>query len=477
LAVDYDLVIIGNTRAARIAALDAVQWPARVALVLPPATIAPYAHIYPHALQQASVHGFHRDPFYPWQYAKTVTERLSLQISSAALASQGVDIIEEMGEFSAKPKLSFNTSRRQLRAKKYLLAMGSELSHTEQIPGLTETGFLTLATLPTICNRLQIPTRWAIIGEEAIGVEMAQALRHLGYEVLLIVPFSQILPEEDADAAAAVQFQLEAAGVVLMTQKEVQEVGVHEGSKYVMVDRRKFHVDEILVAATEQPLVESFGLDKVKVDHDLTGVRVDDRLITSNYRIYGCGSVCGKVLGGYYGEHLAEYEARLAVRNALSRTTRPTNYFKIPWAIFSSPQLARVGMTEEEARQQYRQRLTVLRTEYRDNPKALIAETDHGFVKIMVRRSGQIIGATIVGQDAAELMQILSLAIRNKLRVDTLSEFPGIALTHTHGIVEAARQWRRPSLWLRIWDPLLQWKSEFGQKVRGFFSRSRRKKS
>ncbi len=473
MAVDYDLVIIGNTRAARIAAAEAIQSKARVALVLPPTPMAPYAHIYPHALQQASAHGFHRDPHYPWQYAKTIVDRLGLQISTATLAAQGVDIIEDSGEFVGKPRLSFKTSRRSLQAKNYLLAMGSQLEVPEEIPGLVDTGFLTVDTLGTVADRPKIPGRWAIIGDEAIGVEMAQALRRLGYEVLMVVESSQILPEEDPDAAAAVQFQLEASGIVLITQKTVQEVGSSDRGKYVMVDQRKYHIDEILIAASERPCVESFGLGGARVEYDLNGVGVDEQLQTSNYRIYSCGSVCGKVLGGYYGEHLAEYEARLAVHNALDKRQQPVDYHKIPWTIFSNPQLARVGPTELDARLQFKKRLTVLRQDYGQSTKALIGENDNGFVKLIVRRSGQIIGATIVGQDAAEMMQIVSLAIRHKLHVNSLGNFPGIALTNTHALVEAARQWQRPALWLRAIDPIGQRILELGRSIGGFFSRLR----
>jgi pyruvate/2-oxoglutarate dehydrogenase complex dihydrolipoamide dehydrogenase (E3) component len=473
LAVDYDLVIIGNTRAARIAARAAMEWPARVALVLPPTAVAPYAHIYPYALQQASSQGFHRDPHYPWQYAKTVVDRVSLQLSIATLAAQGVDIVEGDGEFGIKPTLSFNIGQRRLRAKNYLLAMGSQIEVPEQIPGLATTGFLSLATLAEIVNRPKIPSRWAIIGDEAIGVEMAQALRKLGYEVLLVIESSHILPEEDPDAAAAVQFQLEASGIVLMTQKTIQEVGVDDHGKYLTIDRRKYHIDEILVAATEQPCVESFGLGGARVEYDRSGVGVDEQLQTSNHRIYACGSVCGKVLGGYYGEHLAEYEARLAVHNAMSGRKKPVNYHKIPWTIFSHPQIARVGPTELDARLQYKKRLMVLRRESHQSPRALVVENDHGFVKLIVRRSGRIIGATIVGRDAAEMAQIVALAIRHQLRVDRLSDFPGIALTNTHSIVEAARQWQPPSRWLQAIDPMLQGLSELGRSIGGFFSRLR----
>jgi pyruvate/2-oxoglutarate dehydrogenase complex dihydrolipoamide dehydrogenase (E3) component len=184
-----------------------------------------------------------------------------------------------------------------------------------------------------------------------------------------------------------------------------------------------------------------------------------------------CGSVCGKVSGGYYGEHLAAYEAQLAVNNALSRKLRPVNYDRLPWVIFSDPQLARVGQTEMDARCQFQDRLTILQANYQDNPKALMAETDVGFLKIMVRRSGQIVGATIVGQDAAELIQIIALAMHHRLSIAALSKFSGMDLTYAQLVVVAARQWRPPATWLQIIDPLLQWWADRCQQLTALFDR------
>jgi pyruvate/2-oxoglutarate dehydrogenase complex dihydrolipoamide dehydrogenase (E3) component len=468
LAVDYDLVIIGNTFAARVAARQAAEWPARVALVMPQTANDAGAHLYPQALAQASLHATNRSPHYPWQYAKTAIEHLTMQSSLQALVTKGVDIIEGTGSFQRRPHLAFNTSRRSLRAKRFLLAMGSQPTFDYPIAGLSNAGFLTTATLPNVVSCAEIPRRWAIVGEEAIGVELAQSLRLLGYEVTLIVESERILPQEDPDVVAEVQFQLESTGVRLMTNATVAEAGLQDGSKYVIVNRRIIHVDEIFVAAIEQPLVDSFDLVAARVECD-HGVSVDGKMETSNAQIYACGSVCGNVRGGYYGEHLAEYEAMIATHNALSRRSLIARYDRLPWTIFSEPQIARVGMTEVAARDRFQKRLMVVRAYYRDNPKALLAESDRGFVKLLVRYSGQIVGATIVGADASELTQAVALAVWRKISIESLAEFPGITLAHSRLLVEAARQWRKPSLWLRSIDPLRQLWADVVRSIMDFF--------
>ncbi len=459
MPVDYDLVIIGSTHAAHIAALAATKLSARVALVRPRSSISFYAQLYPYALHQASWHlSLQRNDHDPWKCAQAAVRQLGEQVSPVVLAAQGVDVINGNGEFRRQPQLSFQESRRVLTAKKYLLAMGSQ-PQIFNIPGLRETGYLTIATLSQITKRERVPRRWAIIGTEAIGVELAQTLCRLGCRVTLLVESSQVLPEEDADAVAIIQSQLEAAGVILVTQVVVTAVGIQEGAKYLVVNNQNIYVDEIFLAAPDNPLVESFGLRQVGVEYDSRGILVNSQLETSNSRVLACGSVCGKVLGGYYGEHLAEYEANLAVRNALVKKFQQANYGKIPWVVFSDPQLARVGLSIGDAQQQFQQRLVVLQASYLDNHKAMMAENNVGFLKIMVRRSGQIVGATIVGPDAAELMQILALAIRERLSIEALGEFPGVTLTHTHLVVTAAQQWRRPARWLQIIDPL--WQGQF----------------
>jgi pyruvate/2-oxoglutarate dehydrogenase complex dihydrolipoamide dehydrogenase (E3) component len=476
LAVDYDLVIIGNTFAARVAAQQAAGR-ARVALVMPGTSLDTGSHFYPHTLYQASLHAANRSPHYPWQYAATAIDHLTSKISLPLLAAKGVDIVEETGSFQRLPELAFNTARRSLRSKKYLLAMGTQPATEYPIAGLAATGYLTAASLSQVVNRAEIPRRWAIIGDEAIGLEMAQALRCLGYEITLIVESDRLLPGEDPDAVAAIQFQLEASGVKLITNAIVSEAGNQDGSKYVIVNRRIIHVEEIFVAISEQPLVASFDLVAARVDYDDRGVRVDDKMETSNPRVYACGSVCGTVRGGYYGEHLAEYEAHLAVNNALPGRNRLAKYDQIPWTIFSYPQIARVGITEAIARERFQQRLTVLRSYYHDNAKALLAENDRGFIKLLVRPNGYLVGATVVGEDAAELVQVVALAVWKKIRIDALADFPGITITHSRLLVEAARQWREPSLWLRLIDPLCQLQSDIARTVRGWIAGLQSKKN
>jgi pyruvate/2-oxoglutarate dehydrogenase complex dihydrolipoamide dehydrogenase (E3) component len=194
VSTDYDLVIIGQATAARAAAIEAVRLKARVALVLPDLDSRqahPQIDLYPHALAQIAAANrsnqirLQQPVSYPWKYANLAIDRIEQQASPALLAARGVDVVFGSGAFSRRPQLAFNVGNRSLLARSYLVATGS-ISHYPTIPGLQEAGYLVIDQLPTLAD-LPIPLRWAIIGEEAIGVELAQTLARLGCQVTLIV--------------------------------------------------------------------------------------------------------------------------------------------------------------------------------------------------------------------------------------------------------------------------------------------------
>ena len=183
MSLEYDLVIIGATAAARAAAIEAVNARARVALILPPlaSDTHPYRDAYPSALAQiAKTSQLDRTRLqspssYPWQYARAAIDRLAQQSSPALLAAMGIDVTIGTGEFCRRPHLAFNIDRRYLRARAYLIATGS-VAHYPLIPGIQETGYLTLDRLPSLIDEIAqklrkpaIPLRWAIIGAETSG--------------------------------------------------------------------------------------------------------------------------------------------------------------------------------------------------------------------------------------------------------------------------------------------------------------------
>jgi pyruvate/2-oxoglutarate dehydrogenase complex dihydrolipoamide dehydrogenase (E3) component len=471
LTLEYDLVIIGATAAARTAAIEAVNLQARVALILPSAA-SWQAHdqhdLYPQALARiAKSSQAMRSPrqppsSYPWQYAQLANDRIEQQSHQSLLAAKGVDVVAGIGEFCRRPQLAFNINYRYLHARAYLIATGT-VAHYPSIPGIQAVGYLTLDRLPSLAAG-EIPLRWAIIGSESIGVELAQTLARLGCQVQLIVETAQILPYENLEIAQLIQAQLEADGVQVYLSTIVSKVGQTDQGKIVLVGDESIAVDEIFMALPDRPLLEPFNLVGVGVEYSDQGISIDRQLRTSHPQIYACGSVCGNVLGGYYSQSLTEHEAKIAVKNALSR--RKTNidyqsYNHLPWAIYTDPPLARVGMTVTAAENHHRQQPIVLRQDFKTSPQAIMDNSSTGYCKIIITQQGKLLGAEIFGQTAPELIHIFALAIQQKLSIADLTTFPFLSPTYAEVIYHIAQAWQTTNQRQRqdrpLWRKLLPW--------------------
>ena len=484
MSLEYDLVIIGATAAARTAAIEAVNLRARVALVLPQSSAQSSRDFYPYALAQiAKSNRVSRLPLqppssYPWQYAAVASQRLEQQSSLGLLAAKGVDVIIGSGEFCRRPHLGFRINQRDLRARAYLMATGS-VAPDPSIPGIERVGYLTLDRLsglivggsgafaPAIASlkeNREIPFRWAIIGSESIGIELAQTLAKLGCQVKLIIETTQILPYENLETANLIQAQLEADGVQIYLATTVWKVDLENTCKLVLIEAESIEVDEIFMAFPDRPLLESFNLDGVGVDYTDKGISIDKKLQTSHRQIYACGSVCGNVLGGYQSESLTQFEAKIAVKNILSRRKTKINYDSynnLPWAVYTDPPLARVGMTINAATSSRRRDLVILKQYLKTCPQAIIDNATSGICQIIVTHTGQILGAEIIGQNAPELIQILALAIQQKLKISELTAFPCLSPSYAELIYQTAQEWytfdrtqqqNRPS-----WRKILEW--------------------
>jgi pyruvate/2-oxoglutarate dehydrogenase complex dihydrolipoamide dehydrogenase (E3) component len=408
----------------------------------------PYGDLYPQAL--AAIAKSHRanstrlaaPVSYPWKYARAAIDRLETQHHPALLAAMGIDTIVGMGKFRLQPHLGFDIDGRFIRAKAYLIATGSIPAHP-QIPGLEEIDYLTIDRLTEVAEN-PIPQHWAIIGTETIGVELAQTLARLGCQVTLLIETEQILPHEDRKFANYMQAQLEADGVRIYLVTTVMAVMQNGISKLVILDSESIAVDEIFIALPERPLIEPFNLAEVGVAYDRKGISIDSKLRTSNPKIYACGSVCGNVLGGYRSDSLTQSEAKVAVHNALSwRKTKVNynNYNSFPWAIYTEPPLARVGMKIDEVIQSKRKDIIILEQYFKNCHQAILNNTNTGLCQIIATHKGDILGAAIVGQNAPELIQILALAIQHKLKITDLKIFPSLSLSYNELIDLTIEEW------------------------------------
>lgn len=466
MTFDYDLVIIGGSLAGFYAAAAAASLKARVALVVPPvssaaseATIPVSSHrqtlAYLSALAQQLTEA-HQFGIYctaeeeagqsvsirfaeAMQWAIDVNTNLEEQHSLAVLASMGVDALAGKGQFYPKPHLGFEVKERRLRSRAYLLATGSRPAMPE-IEGLEATGFLTGDEIAQKSKLKQPPASLIVIGASPSGVELAQTFARLGSRVTLVTKSSHILPKEDPEAALLMQAYLEADGVRILTNKEVTQAKRIDEKKWVQAGNQALEADEILLAGRQVPNVESLNLESVGVKWYRKGISVNEKLQTTNPRIYACSDF----VDGCQLPHLAIYEADIAVKNALFLPLLKVDYRGIPRAVFTEPQLARVGMTEPQALARYgRDNVVVLRQYFKALAKAQITGQTTGFCKIIARRNGEILGVSLVGAQAAELIHVFALAMREKIKVEALASLSYVWPTFSEIAKQTAVEWHR----------------------------------
>lgn len=468
MTVEYDLIVIGGSTAATYAAVAAAHLNARVALIEPPepqTNWLGYGAIYTQALTQVGcvaqqvcnapqlgISSANADltqqqpvPFIQWneamQWAKAIVYTQSEQNSLPILASLGVDVITGCGEFCRRPHLGFIVNNRRLRGRTYLIATGSRPAIPD-IEGLQTIGYLTPADFWQLDLSLRLRGSWVVIGGEPTGTQLAQTLARLNCEVTLVVSTPQILSAEDPEASSLVQGQLEAEGIRVLTESPVTQMRRIDDKKWVQAGNRAIEADEILLAAGQEPNVKSLNLEGVGVKYHQQGIELNEKLQTTNPQIYACGDVGG----GYQFAHIAQYEASIALKNALFAPLFKVDYRGIPWAIFTDPQLARVGLTEAQARRRYHKDVFVVRQYFKTLDKAQLLGETTGFCKIVGRQNGEILGASIVGPDASELIGAIALAMRHKIKVGAIADFPQVSSTLSEILQKTAMEWRRQRL-------------------------------
>lgn len=463
----YDLVVIGDSSAGIFAAVAASRLRARVALVQqhPSGTETLEANLYQQQtltqiaerirqLQQAQIWGlpalelsvqprFQADI---QQWAQATAATLSELTVPATLASFGIDVVQDRGYFSSRPSLTLIGRDRPLRSRAYLIATGTRPT-VPSIDGLAAIGYLTPGTLLQGIGRQTYPEQLVIIGSDPAGVELAQALARLGCRVTLIVRSARLLPAEDAEAAFFVQAQLEADGIRVLTDQPVTKVEPFENQKRLWVGSEAIATDEILVTAGGQPNLSALNLEAVGVHVSGGRLQLNAKLQTTNPRIYACGDL----RGGYSFPHIAQYEASTALKNALFLPLFRVEYRALPWVIGSDPPLARVGLTEAQARKRFGSEVKVLRQSFKQLASARLAGEMTGLCKLIVRRNGILLGAHIVGPNAPELILPLALAIRQHISIGAIARLVPAALTYSEVITQTAAQWQQRHLQQQTW--------------------------
>ncbi|HEY9879059.1 MAG TPA: NAD(P)/FAD-dependent oxidoreductase [Leptolyngbyaceae cyanobacterium] len=465
MAVDYDLVVVGETLEAREAAAIATHQGARVALVLSPDRLQTVLQV--DLLEQVLTHRGNSlsqsaqsvgpspapEADHGWPMLRQAVEMAGQiahpHLSLESLEMQGIDVVTDTGYFSPKPKLAFTTEQRTFTARAYLIACGSH-SVIPAIPGLAESSYLTLETLLSLETQ---PQHLCIVGRSPVAIALAQTFSTLGVQVTLITRGERLLSGEDPDVSRFIETLLVAAGVDLRLKAEVKQVqGKGNTSVIHLLGNEVVVADHLLVATGPRPAIQGLNLERVGVQQDRFGLRVNRRLQTTHPRIYAAGSVLGSSRQGSFARH----EVQVALQNALYFPTHSVNRHTLPYLLGTTPELGRVGFTESQARQIYGTNVQVSLSAVSESVKAHLQEDTIGFCKLVAHRNGELLGASLIGPQAGDLVQSLAMLIAQKISMDRISAFPAIPHTLTELLTQTARQWQQtrwqPGHWRRDWS-------------------------
>lgn len=431
--IDADICVIGAGSAGLSVAAGASQMGARVVLVekgemggdclnygcVPSKALLAAGHA-AHAGAVAPKYGVSLgsasyDPVAVHDHVKGVIAAIAPMDSVERFEGFGVTVIKAAARFTGPQEVMAGDTR--ITASRFVIATGSS-PVAPPIDGLSETPYFTNETLFDNKDRID---HLLIIGGGPIGLEMAQAHRQLGIAVT-VIDLGPILPKDDPDAVEVVRKSVLEDGVVLhekvkvvRTDKSAQGVSVTIETKGA---EKTITGSHLLVAAGRAANVKGLDLEKAGVDYD-RAIKVDKRLRTSNRKIFAMGDVAGS----YQFTHVAGYHAGVVIRNILFRLPAKVDYRAVPWVTYTDPELAHVGMTLDEAKQEQGDNLRILHWGFDENDRAQSERSTEGFVKVLTTRKGHILGATIVCKNAGELIHPWIIAIQNKLKIGAMATY------------------------------------------------------
>lgn len=468
----YNLVVIGGGSAGLVAASGAAGLGAKVALIekgflggdclnygcVPSKGIIRSAKA-AHAIHDAANFGVHVpegttiDFNAAMNQARKARADIAPHDSARRYTDLGVDVFLGTAEFTGRSTIQMGDVT--LEFSKALIATGSHPAHIP-IPGLAETGYL---TNETVFNLTEQPKSLAVIGAGPIGSELSQSFQRLGTQVTLIDLSPHILSREDPDAADVVQKQLVKDGIQLLTGVRTQSVSKSDSGLKVIVFEKdgqteQVEVEEILLAVGRRPNVDGLGLEKAGVEFTKRGVVVNDMLQTTNPNIFAAGDVASK----YQFTHVAGHSGAIVVQNALFPfPKRKFSDLIIPWVTYTAPEVAHVGMYEKDAAEAgieidtYSASMVAV-------DRAVTEGKTNGFIKVHTAKgSGKILGATIVGPEAGELINEITLAMKHKLPLGAFSSVIHPYPTKAEIITKVANEYNKTRLTPRIKGWLSWW--------------------
>ncbi|MEM7521409.1 MAG: FAD-dependent oxidoreductase [Pseudomonadota bacterium] len=322
----------------------------------------------------------------------------------------GVEVIRAFGHFISDTEVQAGDT--VITARRIVIATGSS-PLVPPIEGIDTVPYLTNETLWELRDR---PDHLLIIGGGPIGMEMAQAHVRLGSKVT-VIEGAQALGKDDPEMAEVVLERLRAEGIEIVEQAQAARIEGADGAVTVHTeDGRSFAGSHLLVAVGRKTNVESLALEAAGIETTRTGIKVDAAMKTTNRRVYAIGDAAG----GLQFTHVAGYHAGVIIRSILFGLPSKAKTSHIPWATYTDPELAQVGLTEAQARDAHGAKLEVVRFHYAHNDRAIAERKTKGLIKVMVVK-GRPVGASIAGYQAGELINLWALVLANRMKMSQVA--------------------------------------------------------
>lgn len=348
---------------------------------------------------------------------RDVVRSIAPMDSRERYSAMGVQVLEAEARFVDRSTVIAGPVA--VRARRFIIATGSQPT-IPAIPGLESISFLTEDSLFDLAAK---PDHLVILGGGAVGIEMAQAYRRLGVRVTVIEAGERILAGEDVEMAGVIERVLRSEGVTVRTGVAISSIERRRDEGFAAILREggteaTIEGSHLLIATGRLPGLDGLGLGKAGIESDASGIRVDHGLRTANARVYAIGDCLGEGRGRF--THMANHQAGLVVRNALFRLPIRLGAEPIPRVIYTDPEIAAVGLLEDEARAQHAD-MRILRWSFADNDRARTEGLMEGHIKAIVTPHGRILGCAIAGPQAGELIGPWVLAMARHLKISDLA--------------------------------------------------------